>query len=349
MSVHRFSSAVLRRYVLDILVAHDVDNESSESVAEVLVWSDMVGRRNFGLHRLPILLRRVQEGVLSKTCDPSVERIAPGAARIDGDNGFGHHIGRMAMRHAIQIARENGVGVVTVHESNFFGAGAYFVNQAAEAGMIGLALSNSFPKVAAHGGVNPVLGTNPLAFGAPRRNGESLLFDMATSALAGSTVRSHISAGDQLPAGAAIDDGGGTTVDPNKIKEGALLPFGGAKGYGLALMVEMLAGVLSGAGVSNGVASMYADFTQGGHNGHFMLAIDITRWLTQEDYFDRFEALIATIEASGSGNEVLLPGEIRWRNYRDAAVHGISVPAELCSTLSSISDPLGVEAPWVAA
>jgi len=349
MSAHRVSPALLRRYASDILTAHDVDNESTESVAEVLVWSDMVGRRNYGLQRLPILLRRVQEGVLSKSCRPSMERIAPGAARIDGDNGFGHHVGRIAMRHAIQIARETGVGVVTVHESNFFGAGAFFVNQATEAGMMGLALSNSFPKVVAHGGVNPVFGTNPLAFGAPRRNGESLLFDMATSALAGSAVRSHISAGDQLPAGVAIDDDGGTIVDPNKINEGALLPFGGAKGYGLAFMVEMLAGVLSGAGVSNGVASLYADFTQGGHNGHFMLAIDITRWLTQEDYFDRFEALIATIEASGSEGEVLLPGETRWRNYRDSAANGISVPAELCSTLSSISDPLGVEAPWVAA
>jgi ureidoglycolate dehydrogenase (NAD+) len=213
--------------------------------------------------------------------------------------------------------------VVGVRNSNFFGAGAYYVNMAADAGMIGLAMSNSFPKVVAHGGLKPVLGTNPFAFGAPRKDGDHLLFDMATSALAGSTVREHMDKGTPLPEGLAIDQDGNPITDPAKVAAGALLPFGGPKGFGLALMVELLAGVLTGAGIGDGVASMYNDFTRNGGNGHALIALDVSRWMPMEDYFTRFEGLVTLLKASGEN--VLLPGEVRWQHWRDAEAHGIEV------------------------
>ena len=312
------SGAIIRR-----LTESGVSLSQAEAAARHMVWCESIGRHNFGIERIAIHLKRLQAGVLNGMAVPRMEHLTGSLGRLDGDGGFGYAAAEIAMREAIAMARGSGIGAVGVKNSNFFGAGAYYVNKAAEAGMIGLALSNSFPKVAAHGGVKPVLGTNPFAFGAPRANGGHLLFDMATSALAGSTVREHIAAQKPLPEGLAIDGDGRPITDPAKVNDGALLPFGGAKGFGLSLLVEVLAGVITGAGVGDGVASMYTDFTRNGGNGHFMLALDISRFMPLDDYHARFEGLVAMLKASGG--HVLLPGEVRWENWRDAVANGVEV------------------------
>jgi LDH2 family malate/lactate/ureidoglycolate dehydrogenase len=225
----------------------------------------------------------------------------------------------------VEAAHHTGVAAVAVRNSNFFGAGAFFVKEAADAGMIGLALSNSFPKVAAHGGFLPVLGTNPFAFGAPAADGRHLLFDMATSGLAGSTVRQHIETGKNLPEGLAVDGEGRPVTDPRRVEEGALLPFGGATGFGLSLMVEVLAGVLTGAGVTQGVGSMYKDFARPADNGHLLLAIDIRRFMPMESYFARMSAMVAAVKASNPGGGVLFPGEARWQALEEARKAGVEL------------------------
>jgi LDH2 family malate/lactate/ureidoglycolate dehydrogenase len=346
MSGRRTDVDALERCCEQILLAHGVDAVQAQSVSDNVIWSELVGRRNFGLARLPVYLERVRAGGLNCPCEPVFEAVAPSLHRLDGDGGFGQHVGRVAMDRAVDLASDHGIGVVGVHNSNFFGTGAYFVHQACEAGMIGLAMSNSYPKVAAHGGVRAVFGTNPLAFGAPRRGGESLLVDMATSALAGSTVRQHAAEGTPLPPGVAVAPDGAPITDAAGVQDGALTPFGGAKGYGLALLVEVLAGVLTGAGVSHGVASMYEDLGRGGNNGHLMLALDVQRWMPMDAYHDRFDGLVAAIKASGGGAEVLLPGEIRWRHHRDGLADGIALDDALRATLEGLAAPLGVAVPW---
>jgi LDH2 family malate/lactate/ureidoglycolate dehydrogenase len=345
VSDRRVNAAALQAYVAEIMRAHGVDEDQVRSVSDNLIWSELVGRSNFGVIRLPIHLKRVRLGVLRSPCRPTFEPLSPAAEVLDGDNGFGHHVAALAMQRAVELARQSGIGVVGVRNSNFFGTGAYFVHQAAQAGMIGIAMSNSFPKVVAHGGVKPVLGTNPFAFGSPRRNGETLMLDMATSALAGSTVREHISNGSPLPVGLAIDSNGEPITDARKIEDGALLPFGGAKGYGLSLMVEILAGVITGAGISDGVASLYKNFAEGGHSGHFLLALDVSRFMPMEQYFDRFDRLAAIVEGSGP-NDVLLPGQIRWRNYEENLARGIPIPDAVSDQLVELSRPFGLEPPW---
>ena len=136
-------------------------------------------------------------------------------------------------------------------------------------------------------------------------------------------MREHIEAGTPLPEGLAIDAMGQPITDPQKVNDGALLPFGGPKGFGLSLMVELLAGVITGAGVGDGVASMYNDFSRSGDNGHFVLALDIARFMPLESYHARFDGLVAMLKASGG--HVLLPGEVRWENWRDALANGVEV------------------------
>lgn len=319
----RVSAAELHGEIVRVLTENGASAAQSEATARHMVWCESAGRHNFGIERIPVHVKRLTAGVLDGCSEPEVHRLAASLARLDARAGFGYFAAERAMDLAVAMARETGLGAVGVLGSNFFGAGAYYVNRAAEAGMASLALSNSFPKVVAHGGLKPVLGTNPFAFGAPARDGRHLLVDMATSALAGSTVREHKAVGKPLPPGLAIDADGSPITDPDKVAEGGLLPFGGAKGFALSLMVEVLAGVMTGAGIGPGVASMYEDFSRNGDNGHFLLAIDVTRFMGAESYFDRMEQMVALVRGSGPG--VLLPGEVRWQSLEDARRNGVEI------------------------
>ena len=329
-----------------ILIASGVDAVQARTVTENLIWCDMVGRRNHGVERLPILLKRVAKGLIKCPCKPEFETVSPSMARLQADQAFGHHAGAVATDKACDLAREHGMGAVGVTNSNFFGAGAYYANLAAQRGMISLVLSNSFPKVAAPGGLRSVLGTNPFAFGAPRRNGQALLVDMSTASVAGSTVREKMAKGERFPEGIAIDAAGEPITDPAQVMAGTLLTAAGAKGYGLALLVEILSGVLTGAGITHQVASMYKDFDQSGQNGHFILALDVSRWMAMDEYFTRTDFLMQALSESGEDGSVRMPGDSRWAHYRDSLDNGIQLETSTLASLEQLASERNVELPW---
>lgn len=342
----RISCDDLRHASIAILQAAGVDDEQTRSVTEILLWCDMVGRRNHGTERLPILVKRAQAGLIQCPASPQFEALSPSIERLNADNGFGHHAGRLAIDRACELATATGVGIVGVRKSNFFGAGAYYVNRAAEAGMISLAFSNSFPKVAAAGGLLPVLGTNPFAFGAPRRAGNAILVDMSTAAMAGSSVREAMSTGKDIEAGMAIDTAGKPIRDPAKVAQGTLLPAAGAKGYGLAIVVEMLSAVLTGSGIAQQVNSMYQNFEQGGENGQFFLAIDIARWMPLHAYYARVEILTAMLVNSAIDGRVRLPGDDRWMHYSKSLTSGVHLDDRTRERLEKLATELSVSLPW---
>ena len=340
-------ATALNRFGVTVLEANGVESEQALAVIDNLVWSELVGRKNFGFIRFPLYLDRLKAGGLNGQCTPRLEKKSESLALLDGDQGFGQFVGRIAMTQAVSMARDSGIGIVGVHNSNFFGTGAYFANQSCEAGMIGLAASNSFPKVVAHGGRTPVFGTNPFAFGAPQRSGDHILVDLSTSALAGSTVREHIDAGTALPEGLAIDGDGHTITDPHKVQDGALLPFGGSKGYCLSFMVEILCGVLTGAGVSSGVSSMYNELAESGQNGHFILALDPEKFMDRNTYFDRIDSLISMVLMSAApGAPVRIPGQVRLEAYRENVTNGIHLDSKTCQALQRVAKPVDVTVPW---
>lgn len=327
-----------------VLVAAGADREQAAAVAEVLVWSDSVGRPNQGVWRLPILCKRLQGGLFSAPCEPRIEDRAPALALIDGNNGIGHFVGRVAADVAIERAARHGVAAVAVSDSNFLGALGYYVHRISERGMLALLFNNSFPKVAPHGGTKPVLGTNPLAFAAPLRDGRDIVVDLATAASAGSDITKAAELGQALPVGIAIDPDGQPITDPKKVNAGALLPLGGAKGYALGLVVEILAGVVTGAGISHSVRSMYGDFENPGNSGHFFVAVDIATLMPLESYYERMDVLVAAIrECEG----VLLPGEARWNARAGTeAAGGVALDAQSTAALEKLAASLEVATPW---
>lgn len=329
-----------------ILLAAGVDQAQAQTVTENLIWCDMVARRNHGVERLPILLEHVAAGTIKCPSTPTFQNLSPAMQKMDADQSFGHHAARLAIDRACDLAEQQGVGIVGVMNSNFFGAGAYYSKLAAERKMISLVLSNSFPKVAAPGGLRAALGTNPFAFGAPRANGHSVLVDMSTAAVAGSTVREKADKGEHFEESVAIDTNGAPIFDPNLVLGGTLLPAAGAKGFGIALLVEILSATLTGAAMSHQVGSMYKNFERSGENGHFFMAIDITRWMPIEHFYERMETLAQIIFASGSDNNIRLAGERRWQNYDESLSLGVELEPKTQIALADLADKHGVVLPW---
>jgi LDH2 family malate/lactate/ureidoglycolate dehydrogenase len=313
------------------------------------VWTDLVGRHTHGVRRLPIYLKRFGLGLMRSPCNPQFTQKSTAIHMADGNGGFGQYLGHLAMSKAIDIANEHGIGLVGVRDGNHFGAGAYYVELAARSQMIGLAFSNGFPRVAPHGGVSAVLGTNPLAFGAPLREGRSALVDLSTGALSGAAIREVAREKKELPEGLVVNDKGGYVLDPKQAAHEAILPFGGAKGYCLGLMVEIMTGVVTGAGMSHEVGSVYNNFEDRSNAGHSFMAIDIAKMMPLEEFYDRMARLIAFLKTSDRADgveEILIPGENRWREYDRHLSEGIDLVAKDVEALTVLAKELDLCTPW---
>ena len=236
---------------------------------------------------------------------------------FDGGNGLGQVIMRQATDTAIDLAKQYGIGAVAVRHSNHFGTAGYYANIMARAGCIGFAATMAGPTMAPYGGLDLLLGTNPLAVAFP---GEKQLFcgDMATSATAKGKIHIYELNGKPLPAGWALDKDGNETTDAAAAVKGILLPLGGHKGYALAMAVDAVSALLSGACLSCESASITS--TDMANTGHFAVAVDIAHFLPEEEFRARAQAWFDRLKASRprEGFEVLIPGEPEDRKRAEA-------------------------------
>lgn len=346
MSQPRFSATELKTFSRQVLIAAGVDSAEAHPVAAALVWADLIGRPPQGVSRLPVYLEHVKQGSIMSPCNLIFEEKTPALHLLDGQHGLGHYLAHRAINRAVELAEQYGVGAVGVRHANHFGAAAYYVNLAAEQNKLGLALCNATPKVVPYGGKTPIFGTNPLAFGAPTPYNQAILIDLATSAVAGSTIRYAIQQGQTIPAGAALGPDGCPTTDPQVAAQGVLLPFGGVKGFCLGLMVEILSGLITGAAISHEVGSVYKNIGQFANTGYFFLAVDIAKIMPLDVYYERMDTLIAFIKAAeplDETAEILLPGEQRWRYYEQHQREGIALAPETLTTLNKLAQTWGVD------
>lgn len=343
-----YSIKSLENFISAVLFKLSGDAEQSDCVANVLTWCDSIGRETQGVYRLDNYINRIREGGIKIPCKPEIIVDNNSISIIDADGGFGQYVGRLGMLNAIDKARRFGAAMTWVRNSNHYGAGAYFVNLAANEHMIGMACSNSVPKQVPFGGVKKVMGTNPFAFGVPVKNGKNLLVDFSTATSAGSIIKKMAEKNGTLPKGIAIDESGDDILDPWKILEGkgALMPFGGAKGYGIAIMVEILSGIISSSGFSHGVNSMFNDLGRCGNNGHFFMVIDIKQLIDLDSYYSRIEEFITNIKEAAldkNSSPVLYPGETRWDIFEKSNRLGIELDQETLEKINRISGEFNIE------
>jgi len=312
----------------------------AEAVARILVMGDLFGHGTHGVLRLESYGRRIDAGAIRAEAQPRVEPVAPAIAKVDGNGAIGPLVGMRALEAAQERARELGIGLALVRNGNHFGAIGPYCYLAAQQGFATIIGSNASTTIAPTGGREERLGNNPLAIGVPRPGGDPVILDMAMSVVARGKIRAAAKKGSAIPATWATDREGRPTTDPAAALEGFLLPFGGYKGYGLALMVDLLAGVLSGGAYLTHVKSWLDQPTEPGNLGHFFIAIDTRRlgsgeWLAQR--VADFAAIVHGTPRADPAQPVRLPGEIELENLARHRAAGIEIDPALRATLEGFA------------
>ena len=299
----------LEHDILDILAGVGLPAEEAKYVAASLLDAEQSGVESHGLMRLSAYIDRLEQGTAEPR--PEIRVMENGAvAHVDGGNGLGQVVMSRAVDTCLTLAERYGVGIVSVCRSNHFGTAAFYSRRMAEQGYIGFAASLAGPTMAPFGGMDLLLGTNPFSIAFP---GGKMNFcaDMASSATAKGKIRIYAKNGKAIPLGWALDEQGNDTTDPNAALKGILLPMAGHKGYALAMAVDALCGLLSGAALSGESSSMFQG-AQPANTGHFAAAIDISRFLPLEDFTQRAQDWFDRIHDSRTRpgvDRLLIPGE----------------------------------------
>ncbi len=326
-----------------ILEKVGVPEDQARIIAEVLVEADLRGVGSHGVLRLPAYVHRVRAGLMAADTQIRVLGDRGATVLLDAQGGFGQVAGVHAMNQAIERARQYGVGFVAVRNANHFGIAAYYTMMALPHRMIGIAATNAAPSMAAWGGTQPVLGTNPISVAIPTGQDVDIVLDMAASVVARGKIRSAAAKGERIPLGWALDAEGRPTEDPQAALKGTLLPIGGPKGYGLALVVDALAGVLTGSDYSVHLASLH-DLSRRASVGFIMQAVDITAFSDWAEYTQRMASLIEGIRHSPRApgvDRIYLPGEIEWLNAREFRQSGIPIPVPVLREFQQLAAELG--------
>jgi LDH2 family malate/lactate/ureidoglycolate dehydrogenase len=336
----RVSRGELQSLASSALKAVGVPEPDADAAAAILVTADLQGIDTHGTSRLAAYVTRVRDGVFNAKPDIVVESQSPAVAVIDGDRGLGPVVGSRALDLAVRLAAQNGVAYVGCRNSQHLGALAPYALRATRHGMVCFLGTNAFPSMAPWGGREVKVGNNPLGVGAPRRDAPAFILDIAMSVAARGKIRKAGAKGERIPDGWALDAEGNPTTDPAKALDGYVLPIGGHKGYGLALAVDILAGVLSGGAVSTEVQSLFKQKDKPQQVSFFFLAIDPAKTIGLDTYFERMETLCGLIkdtEPSSVGDPVLLPGEIEARELEIRSRDGIPMEAELLDSIRSLA------------
>lgn len=302
-------------------------------VAGALIDAEASGVESHGVMRLKPYMDRLKGGLIS--AHPNIEVQENGIAiLVDGGNGLGQVVMRQTAEKCIQTARRYGAAAAAVRHSNHFGTAAYYASQIARAGCIGLVATNAGATMAPFGGMELLLGTNPFAVAFPARD-QIFCADMATSAAAKGKIRIYEKQGKPIPLGWALDAAGNDTTDALAAVEGILLPMGGHKGYGLAMAVDALCGLLSGANLSCEAPSVF-DVERRSDVGHFACAIDIAHFLPLEEFENRAQQWFEKLKSSRPrpGMAVMIPGEPEI-NRRAAAGKVLSILSETMSMVEA--------------
>jgi LDH2 family malate/lactate/ureidoglycolate dehydrogenase len=329
-----FSNAVLEKM--------GIPRDDREVVTTALVDAELRGLETHGVVRLTMYIPLIRKGMINPR--PQIEIISesPTHALLDNDYGFGFLGGVKAMKLCLPKARQEGIAMGAVRNSTHFGAAGYYARMAAEEGLIGFSTSNSYPVMAPPGTLTPTFGNNPLAYAFPAGDHPPVVIDMATSVASQGRIKQHANQGKPIPPGWAYDREGKPTEDPAAFFLLAPLGEGGYKGFGLALAMDVLGGVLTG--------SLFAqNFTSGPGSrgcGHFFLAIDPGRLIAPTDYRRRMEEVTGQVKRAQRRNEgedpLFLPGERGWGKKNRRLREGIPVLGSTLKLLDQLAEELGV-------
>ncbi len=336
----------LAAFITRALQAGGLQPEDAATVGGLMAEADLQGSDGHGVIRLAPYLKRLRAGGLNTRPDIRIVSERPAMALLDGDNGMGHLVMSKAARIAIDKARACGIGWVGARQSNHAGPASLYLREPLREGMVALYFAvgnaNHLPP---WGGMDMLLSTNPIAVGIPAGSEPPVVLDMATTVAAYGKVKAKAKRGEMMPEGWMIDRQGQPLLDPTRADEGFLLPIGGHKGYGLALVVGLLAGTLNGAAMGRDVVDFNKDFVSTTNTGQAILVIDPRAFIGEAALRQAVDTVVRDIRASQrlpGVERIWLPGEQSFQRRQDYAAHGIPLPAALLADLEALAADLGI-------
>ncbi|KAJ4405505.1 hypothetical protein N0V91_005245 [Didymella pomorum] len=338
-------ASAAQTFIERVLKGNGVPPSNASVVARCLVAADLRGVDTHGMNRIPSYMERIRQGVLDGSATPELRQITPAVAQVDAHNGFGFVAADVGMAAAIDSAKIYGIGMASVKSSNHFGMSAWIVQKALDANMMSLVFTNSSPALPAWGGKSMLLGVSPIACGAPGKENPFIL-DMAPSVAARGKIYKAKRRGEQIPADWALDKDGKPTTDPAAALDGGvMLPMGGPKGSGLAIMMDVFSGVLSGSAFAGHVTGPY-DPSKSSDVGHFLVAIKPDLFMSLDDFRERMQYLYERVvgaEKADGVDRIYFPGELEQLQQQEREKAGIPLVQAEIDALNAEADRVGVD------
>jgi ureidoglycolate dehydrogenase (NAD+) len=343
---HLIPAERLRTFGQGVFRKAGVPAEDAKTVAEILVEANLRGVDTHGIYLANLYVRRLRKGLVNPTPRFRFEKRRGGVGILDADFSLGQLSALEAARKAVEMAREAGVGIVAVKNSNHFGAAAYYAEYCAKRDCIGLVMSDGECDVIPFGGREKFLGTNPICCCVPSGNHPWFCMDMATSEVAFGKVRAAAEAGKAIPPNWAVDRNGKPVTDPSKAY--AAVPMSGPKGYAIGLMIEIFSSRLTGMPYGAHIVRKFDDWENKAFMGHYVQAIDISTFSPVEEFKERMDELLAELKSQPKApgvEEILIPGEPEWRTKERREKEGCPIREQDLRLLSQLGQELGVPFP----
>ena len=344
----RVPVAAMLAFTRDALLAQGLPAADAELAAKQMIEADITGFDAHGIMRLNNYCNWIKSGRVNPKANIKVLQRAPATALVDGDDGVGHLVMTYATNLAIELARASGVGWVGVRNSNHAGAAGIYPAMAADQGMVGIyAAVSTMNHMGLWGGAEALLGTNPIAIAIPAGKEAPVVLDIATSVSSFGTIRQHLARDEPRQEGWVVHSKTGKPItDPKKVDDGVLLPIGGHKGSGLALMIGLLAGVLNGAAFGRDVVDPSAPGNGATNTGQFIIALDVSRFIAPDVFAAEMDRHLKDLAASPTWpgfDAIRLPGADRRKRRADRSANGVKLPATLMKQLDDLAARLKLQ------
>jgi LDH2 family malate/lactate/ureidoglycolate dehydrogenase len=329
----------VKKIVINIFKNFKLKEAHAEISAEYLIKAELLGAPSHGLSRLKMYCERLSKKIINPNPKIKIKKISQSISHIDANNSIGFVAADLGIKIAIKNAKKTGIGLVAIKNSGHYGLSSFYAEQAVKKKLMVLCFTNAPPAIAPYGAKKSLFGTNPICFGTPTGNKVPFILDTSVSMINRGKIRVAAKLGHKIPLGVALDKFGKPTTDAKKALEGVQLPIAGFRGSGLAWMVDIMSGVLTGANHAGKVKDPFDDFTGPQNVGHLFLVLKPSLFVGK-NYIKRIKENIRTIKKLPKikgANEILYPGQGMISRYKRNLKKGIVVPKNILEDLKKLN------------
>ena len=328
----------LIKIIEKIFFNYGLNKDHAKTSAKYLIKAELFGIPSHGIARLKMYCERIKKKLINPKAKIKIKKISQSISHIDANNSIGFISADIAIKTAIKSAQRTGFSLVGIKNSNHYGLSSFYAEQAVKKNLIVWCFTNAPPAIAPYGSKKALFGTNPICFGTPTGNKVPFILDMSASIINRGRIRRAAKLGIKIPKGAALDKFGKPTTNPKKALKGIQLPISTFKGSGLAWMVDIVSGVLTGANHSGKVKDPFDDFSSPQNVGHLFIVIKPSIFVGK-NYLNNIRKnikIIKKLPKSKKNKKILYPGENKYFKYKNNLSKNIKIPKNIWKEIKSL-------------